>query len=174
MTGARKTKGNIAVQSNGRAGRPDSLDMIALLEADHREVDGYFERFDAAAGDADKKALADQICLALKVHAQLEEELLYPLAREMIGDGDLIDEAIVEHSGAKILVAQIEAMSPGQDLYDAKVRVLGEQVRHHVQEEEQELFPRLRESNVDLQARGARLAARKAELLALLMPSIAA
>lgn len=148
----------------------DAPDAIALLEADHREVDGYFEQFEAAQDPSEKKALADQICLALKVHAQIEEELFYPAAREKTGDGDLIDEAIVEHMGAKTLVAQIEAMIPGQPLYDAKVKVLGEQVRHHVEEEETELFPEVRETGLDLEALGAAMAARKAELMVLLAP----
>ena len=148
-----------------------SPDAIALLEADHREVDALFDQFEQAASDADKKALAAQICLALKVHAQIEEELFYPPARDETGDGDLIDEAVVEHAGAKILVAQIEAMLPGQDLYDAKVKVLGEQVRHHVREEEDELFPEVRDSGVDLKGLGAAMAARKAELMALLAPT---
>ena len=157
-----------------RKARPPSdlreSDAVALLEADHREVDGYFEAFEAASEHADKKALADKICLALKVHAQIEEELFYPAAREKTGDGDLIDEALVEHAGAKILIAQIEAMRPGQPLYDAKVKVLAEQVRHHVEEEETELFPEVRETRIDLEALGVRLAARKAELMELLAP----
>jgi hemerythrin superfamily protein len=147
-----------------------ATDAIALLEADHREVDSYFDAFEAASEDAEKKALADKICLALKVHTQIEEELFYPPAREKTGDGDLLDEALVEHTGAKTLIAQIEAMRPGQPLYDAKVKVLGEQVRHHVEEEETELFPEVRETKIDLDALGAKLAARKAELMALLAP----
>jgi len=146
-------------------------DAIGLLEADHREVDALFEAFEAASGNAEKKALADKICLALKVHTQIEEELFYPPAREKTGDGDLVDEAIVEHTGAKTLVAQIEAMLPGQPLYDAKMKVLSEQVRHHVEEEETELFPEVRETRIDLNALGAKLAARKAELMALLAPA---
>ncbi|HQR90795.1 MAG: hemerythrin [Novosphingobium sp. 35-62-5] len=149
-------------------------DAISLLEADHREVDDYFEQYETLTDDAAKKALADKICLALKVHAQIEEELLYPPAREETGDGHLIDEAIVEHMGAKTLIAQIEASAPGQPLYDARVKVLGEQVRHHVEEEEQELFPEVRATGLDLDALGAKLTARKAELMALLAPAPAA
>jgi hemerythrin-like domain-containing protein len=114
--------------------------------------------------------LADKICLALKVHTQIEEELFYPPAREKTGDGDLIDEAIVEHTGAKTLIAQIEAMQPGQPLYDARMKVLAEQVRHHVEEEETELFPEVRETKLNLDTLGAKLAARKAELMVLLAP----
>jgi len=149
-------------------------DAISLLEADHREVEDYFETYESLADNAEKKALADKICLALKVHAQIEEEFFYPPAREETGDGDLIDEAIVEHMGAKTLIAQIEAGLPGQPLYDAKVKVLSEQVRHHVEEEEKELFPEVRQTNIDLDALGAKLAARKAELMAALSPPPAA
>jgi hemerythrin superfamily protein len=148
---------------------PD-MDAISLLEADHRDVEDLFEAYESLTDAVEKKALADRICLALKVHTQIEEELFYPPARETTGDGDMIDEAIVEHMGAKTLIAQIEAGLPGQPLYDAKIKVLGEQVRHHVAEEEQELFPEVRAANVDLAALGAKLAARKAELMALLAP----
>ena len=171
MATTAKTKASRAAARKARApSDTGSTDAISLLEADHREVDGLFDAFEAASEDAEKKALADKICLALKVHTQIEEELFYPPAREKTGDGDLIDEALVEHTGAKTLIAQIEAMRPGQPLYDAKVKVLGEQVRHHVQEEETELFPEVRETKIDLEALGAKLAARKAELMTLLAP----
>jgi hypothetical protein len=173
MATSAKPKAAKAVDRNTRPSEGGATDAIALLEADHREVDGYFEAFEAATGAAEKKALADQICCALKVHAQIEEELFYPAAREATGASDLLDEAVVEHTGAKILIAQIEVMLPGQDLYDAKVSVLGEQVRHHVQEEEGELFAEVRESELDLDALGAAMAARKAELLTLLSPTAA-
>ena len=169
-----KTK---AARKSARAAAPKpapqataSQDAITLLEADHREVEAYFEQYEALTEDADKKALADKICLALKVHAQIEEELFYPPSREKTGDFDLLDEATVEHMGAKNLVAQIEAMAPGQPLYDAKVKVLGEQIRHHVEEEEGELFPEVRATDLDLVDLGRKLAARKAELMAMLAP----
>jgi hemerythrin superfamily protein len=149
-------------------------DAIALLEADHREVEGFFEKYEKLTSDSDKKALAGKICLALKVHTQIEEELFYPPARKATGDTDLLDEALVEHAGAKNLIAEIEAMKPGQPLYDAKVKVLGEQVQHHVEEEETELFPEVRKTDLDLDAIGAKLAARKAELMAKLAPVPAA
>ena len=170
MATTRKTK---AARKTERASRPKpaaaragAADAIALLEADHREVEGLFERFEAAGDDAEKADIAARICLALKVHTRIEEELFYPPAREETGDTDLLDEAVVEHMGAKTLIAQIEAMKPGQPLYDAKVKVLGEQVRHHVAEEESELFPEAREAGMDLDALGAALAKRKAELMA--------
>jgi hemerythrin superfamily protein len=167
-TKARKATARAASPQPSRSS--DAPDALSLLEADHREVDRYFDAYDAATEPGEKKALADKICLALKVHAQIEEELFDPKARQATGDDDLLDEAIVEHMGAKTLVAQIEAMRPGQPLYDARVKVLAEQVRHHVREEEEELFPEVRETRVDLRALGAKLAARKAELMALLAP----
>ena len=165
-TKARKTSTRAATKAAAapKTSRPDAL---SPLIADHRDVDDYFDQYETLTDDTAKKALADKICLALKVHAQIEEELFYPTAREETGDNDLIDEAIVEHMGAKTLIAQIKAGAPGQPLYDAKVKVLGEQVRHHVKEEE-ELFPEVRQTTIDLDALGAKLVARKAELMALL------
>jgi len=145
-------------------------DAIALLEDDHKTVDDLIHQYDELTDDGDKKHVATQICLALKVHAQIEEEIFYPAAREATGDADLLDEAAVEHAGAKNLIAEIEAMQPGQPLYDAKVTVLGEQVRHHVEEEEEELFPEVRATKLDLDKLGAKLAARKAELMAAMTP----
>ena len=173
MAATKKTKAaRAAARAHKRKSEPPATgqDAISLLEADHRQVDSWFEAYEALEWDAEKKALADQICLALKVHTQIEEELFYPPAREKTGDADLLDEAVVEHAGAKNLIAEIEAMKPGQPLYDAKVKVLGEQVRHHVEEEETELFPEVRETDIDLAALGAKLAARKAELMSLLAP----
>ncbi len=141
-------------------------DATTLLAADHREVRAYFEQYETLTDNAEKKALATKICRSLKVHTQIEEELFYPAARKATGDADLLDEAIVEHMGAKNIIAEIEAMQPGQNLYDAKINVLGEQIHHHVEEEEQELFPEVRSTKLDLAALGEKLAARKSELLA--------
>jgi len=113
----------------------------------------------------EKSELAQKICLALRVHAQLEEEIFYPAARKATKDNDLLDEATVEHAGAKNLIAEIEEMEPGDDLYDAKVKVLGDQIRHHVEEEESELFPECEAARMDLNALGAQMVKRKAELL---------
>ena len=147
-----------------RPGAPG--DAIALLKADHKEVKGWFEDYEDLEDDAAKGALSAKICKALKVHTQIEEEIFYPAARAATGDKPLLDEAKVEHAGAKDLIAQIEAMKPGDDLYDAKVKVLGEQVVHHVGEEEGELFPESRRAKMDLVALGQRMAARKKELMA--------
>ncbi len=149
----------------------DAADAITLLENDHRAVEALFDQFEIADDDEKKADLAAQICMALKVHTQIEEELFYPPAREETGDSDLLDEAVVEHMGAKTLIAQIEAMRPGQPLFNAKVKVLSEQVRHHVEEEENELFPEVRAAGLDLAALGEKLAQRKAELLEQLSPA---
>jgi hemerythrin superfamily protein len=133
--------------------------------ADHKEVKGLFQTYEklvkAEAKDAEKQAIARQICAALTVHATVEEELLYPAAYGVLPEGDLVDEAAVEHASAKDLIAQIEGMEPSDDLYDAKVKVLGEYIDHHVKEEEKEMFPKLRKSELDLKDLGAAVKSRK-------------
>lgn len=140
-------------------------DAIKLLKDDHKEVKTYFKQYEDLEDDTEKQALADKICLALTVHAQIEEEIFYPAAREAIDDDDLLDEAEVEHASAKQLIAEIQAMKAGDRLFDAKVTVLGEYIDHHVEEEESEMFPESRDSELDLKALGAQLAVRKAELM---------
>ena len=148
-----------------RTGRRDPL-AIRLLKADHREVEAMFDEYEQLESDRDKQALFDKIALALKVHTQIEEEILYPESRGEVED-DLIDEAYVEHDGAKKLIAEIEAMKPGEEFYDAKVKVLGEYIKHHVKEEEQPggFFAQAKKGDEDLEAMGERMAARKEELM---------
>jgi hemerythrin superfamily protein len=143
----------------------DAFSAIELLKEDHREVQAFFEKYEQTEGDAEKDALALKICLALLVHAQVEEEIFYPEARKAISKPELIDEAIVEHAAAKQLVAEIEAMEVGDRMRDAEVKVLGEQITHHVEEEEGELFPAVEAAGLDVNALGQRISARKAELL---------
>lgn len=141
-------------------------DAIALLKADHRAVEELFEEFEVAKGKARQKALATQICSALVIHTMIEEEVFYPALRGKIED-DMLDEAYVEHDGAKLLIAQIIAGDPGEDFYEAKVTVLSEEIKHHVHEEEMRetgMFAEARKTDVDLDALGAAMAARKAEL----------
>jgi hemerythrin superfamily protein len=144
-----------------------SRNAFDVLEQDHREVEEWFDEYDELKdSDEDRKAeLAEKICLALKVHAQMEEEIFYPRAREATKDNDLIDEAIVEHATVKNLIAEIEEMDVGEELFDAKVRVLGEMVKRHIREEEEELFPELQSAKMDLDAVGKELAERKEELM---------
>jgi hemerythrin superfamily protein len=140
-------------------------DAIALLKADHKEVAAMLEKFETARSTKGK--LAQQICMSLTVHAQIEEEIFYPAAREALGEAgeDLLDEAKVEHNSLKELIGHIEGASPEDELFDAHVKVLGEYVKHHVKEEEGELFPKLRKSDMDLVKVGEQLAARKKEFI---------
>ncbi|QBE61608.1 hemerythrin domain-containing protein [Pseudoduganella lutea] len=142
-------------------------DAVALLKQDHDEVKAMFKQYEEL-GDrafASKQKLAEKICLELTKHAIAEEEIFYPAVRAEVDDADdLVDEATVEHASAKDLIAQIHAMDPHDDLYDAKVKVLGEYIEHHVKEEEQEMFPQAKKAGVDLVALGERIQARKDEI----------
>jgi hemerythrin-like domain-containing protein len=144
-----------------RVRQPEGL---AFLMKQHREVEALFEKFEASEDDAEKAALVDQVCLELAVHAKIEEELLYPPAEEKIEESDLIDEAFIEHATAKDLIAQLEGMKVGDQYYDAKVKVLSEYIAHHVKEEESELFPEIKRSDMDLNGLGDALQARTEEL----------
>jgi len=141
-------------------------DAIALLKADHRQVEEWFEQFEKTRDDERKLTLATKICSALKVHTSIEEEVFYPAFLAATEDKDMHHEAEVEHQGAKKLIAEIEASGPDDDYYDAKVKVLSEMIKHHVKEEEQPdgMFAEARDSDMDLQALGEQMAARKAEL----------
>jgi hemerythrin superfamily protein len=143
-----------------------SMNAFDLLEQDHRQVEKWFDEYDEIEDEDDRKSeLAEKICLALKVHTQIEEEIFYPRAREATKDDNLLDEAVVEHATAKNLIAEIEDMEVGDDLYDAKIRVLGEMVKQHIKEEEDELFPEMQSAKVDIDALGKELAKRKQELM---------
>ena len=144
--------------------KEQSLDALALLKADHDLVEDLFDKFDKARTDKQKDSLAEQICSELTTHAQIEEEIFYPAVRDAIDEEDLMDEAEVEHTSAKDLIAQIEESQAGEEKFDAKVTVLGEYIRHHVKEEETEMFPKVRKADLDLKALGSEMAARKAEL----------
>jgi Hemerythrin HHE cation binding domain len=146
----------------------DFTDAIALLKADHRKVEQLFAAFESAKGDGRKEKLAREICTELKIHTMLEEEIYYPALRGKI-DGDLLDEAYVEHDGAKVLINDIEAGGPDEDFYEAKVKVLSEEIEHHVGEEEKPaegMFAQSRKTDVDLVAMRDAMLARKEELLA--------
>ncbi len=154
----------IARKTELAAAKP--ADAIKFLKADHKEVKNWFKDYAKLDDDGDKQALADNICLALTVHTRIEEEIYYPAVRGAIDDAHLLDEAEVEHASAKALIAEIQTMKAGDRLFDAKVTVLGEYVAHHVEEEETEMFPESRGSDLDLKALGAQLANRKEELMA--------
>jgi len=143
-------------------------DAIALLKQDHRTVSQLFDEFEKA-DEEEQSAIAQRVCQLLTVHAQIEEELLYPAAKEAFEgeeeDEDLVNEAEVEHGSAKELIAKIEGMSSGDEHFKATVTVLGEYIKHHVKEEESELFPQLKKTELDLKELGGRLAERKFALM---------
>ncbi len=160
----------MATRTKGKSTSKEA-DAVEMLKADHKAVKTLFKQFAALKDDrddkteAEKMAIVRKICTALTVHATIEEELFYPAVREAIGDKDLMDEALVEHAGAKELIAQLESMDATDDLFDAKVTVLGEQIDHHVAEEEGDMFPKAKRAQVDTEALGVTMAARKEELL---------
>ena len=146
----------------------EKKDAIALLKADHRKVEDLFEKFEKAKGADRKKALAQEICLELSIHATIEEEIFYPACKGKVEE-DLLSEAYVEHDGAKVLIAEIAQGNPEDEFYDAKVTVLSEMIKHHVKEEEKPgegFFAQARKGDVDMAAIGGRLQARKDQLLA--------
>jgi hemerythrin superfamily protein len=143
--------------------------VTKLLEADHQRVKKMFKEFEKCAQQGDEAAkveIAMQICMELKVHTQVEEEIFYPALYEALDEQDLVDEAIVEHATAKELIEQIESMVGSDDLYDAKVKVLSEYIDHHVEEEEKEIFPKARKARMDLEGLGESVIFRKEELMA--------
>lgn len=148
------------------AARSTRRDAISVLKADHRQVETWFKQFDNTESKQRKGTLAGRICEALKVHTTIEEEIFYPAFLEATEDQEMHHEAEVEHNGAKKLIAEIEDSSPDDEYYDAKVTVLREMIKHHVKEEEQPggMFAKARRSEMDLDAIGARLRARKQEL----------
>lgn len=144
-----------------------SHDAIKLLMHDHAEVKKMFKQFETLASRSDlegKVAVANRICMELLIHTQVEEEVFYPAARAALHEEDMMNEAKVEHDSARELIAQIQSMDPQDAMYDAKVIVLGEYIEHHVQEEEKEMFPKMKKAKCDLQQLGARMAALKKSL----------
>lgn len=145
-----------------------SMDAVALLKADHRAVEELFAQFEKASGDGKKQKLALQICAELTVHAKIEEEIFYPACEGNVEE-DLMREANVEHDGAKVLIAEIESGEPSDEYYDAKVKVLQEQIEHHVEEEEKRMegmFAQARKAGLDMDALGEEMAALKEQLKA--------
>ncbi|RAK60751.1 hemerythrin domain-containing protein [Phenylobacterium hankyongense] len=146
----------------------EKLDAVALLKADHRKVEDLFAQFEAAKGDGKKKALAEQICMELTIHTKIEEDVFYPACEGSVEE-DLLKEAYVEHDGAKVLIAEIEAGGPDDEFYEAKVKVLSEQIEHHVEEEEKRvegMFSQARKAGLDMDALGETMAAEKKQLMA--------
>jgi len=150
------------------AAQPETQDAIALLKADHRKVEDLFASFESARGADRKQKLVQQICTELTVHTMIEEEIFYPACKGAV-EQDLVDEAYVEHDGAKVLIAELLGGAPDEEFYDAKVKVLQEQIEHHVEEEEKRvegMFSQARKAGLDMDALGEQMAARKSELMA--------
>jgi hemerythrin superfamily protein len=158
----------MARKTNGK-----SMDAVALLKEDHRLVEELFEKFEKATRKDQKQRIAEQICMELTIHAMIEEEIFYPACRGAVED-DMLDEAHVEHDGAKVLIAEIAQGDPGDPFYEAKVKVLSEEIKHHVKEEERRgegIFAQAKAADLDLEDLGMRLADRKEELKAIMARS---
>lgn len=141
-------------------------DAIALLRADHKRVGALFADYDKTRTVEKKKQLVTQICTELSVHAQVEEEIFYPAVKRALNDKDLIPEATVEHATLKTLIAQVEGVEPDEEMFDARIKVMSEYVKHHVKEEQKEMFPKAKTTKLDMVQLGARMSERKAKLLA--------
>lgn len=138
----------------------DSQDAIKLLEADHREAEALFDHYEKVkekASTQEKMEIAKKVCSALLIHMEIEEKIFYPQVRQKIDDDDLMNESLVEHAGAKDLIKQIGQLKPDDPMFDAKLKVLGEQIKHHVEEEESEMFPKVKKAGLDLSVIGAEL-----------------
>ena len=160
---ATKTASNNTLSAKAK---PAPKDAIALLKADHEAVSQLFSEFEKSRSVPNKKALVAEICIALSVHAQIEEEIFYPAVKAALKDKLLVPEATVEHAGMKQLIGQLQGIEPDGEMYDARVKVLSEYVKHHVKEEQNEMFPKAKASSLDMVELGARMAERQKELLA--------
>lgn len=149
-----------------RANAPKPQEATALLRADHKLVGGLFAEFASTRSAAKKMKLVSRICTELSIHAQVEEEIFYPAVKKALKDKVLVPEATVEHATLKALIAQVEGIAPDGELFDARIKVLSEYVKHHVKEEQDQIFPKARATRLDMVELGAQLAARKEELLA--------
>jgi len=145
---------------------PKQQDALALLRADHKKVSELFEQYEKARSSDKKRSIVAEICTALGVHAQIEEEIFYPAVKAALKDKELVPEALVEHASLKSLIAEVEGVEPEGEMFDAKIKVMSEFVKHHVKEEQNEMFPKAEKSTLDMNDLGAQLAERKEELLA--------
>jgi len=153
-----------ASKTKARSTSRRAPNAINLLTEDHAKVRKMFKQFEKMKekiDDTEKSELVQQICMELTLHTQVEEEIFYPAAREAIEEQDLLDEAEVEHASAKELISQLQSMQPSDELYDAKVTVLGEYVEHHAKEEEKEMFPKVRKARLDLELLAEQIEERK-------------
>jgi hemerythrin superfamily protein len=151
---------------NRTATPPKPMDAIALLRADHKKVSELFDAFEKSRSASKKRSLVAEICKELTAHAQIEEEIFYPEVKAALRDHELVPEATVEHASVKDLIAQVRDVEPGGEMYDARVKVMAEFVKHHVKEEQTEMFPKAKKTGLDMVELGARLQSRKQALLA--------
>lgn len=165
MAATKKTNSTSSRSTNGN-GKSKAIDAIALLKADHRKVEDLFESYEKSKSASVKAKLAQQICMELTIHATIEEEIFYPAVKGQVED-DMLDEAYVEHDGAKMMIGELLAGESDDDFYDAKVKVLSEEIKHHVKEEEQRdgIFAQAKKAGVDMMDLGRQLAARRSELM---------
>ena len=143
-----------------------ATNAVSILRADHKLVNELFEQFESTRSSAKKQKIVQQICTELTIHAMVEEEIFYPAVKQALKDDELIPEAIVEHDTLKALIAQVEGVEPDGEMYDAKVKVMGEYVKHHVKEEQNEMFPKAQKTRLDMDELGAMILQRKEELMA--------
>ena len=153
-------------KSKSKSSTPRSQDAIAILKADHKLVSGLFEDFESARAATRKRKIVSEICQELTIHARVEEEIFYPAVKQALKDAELIPEAQVEHESLKMLISQVEGVEPDGEMYDARVKVMSEYVKHHVKEEQNEMFPKARETKLDMVELGALMLQRKEELKA--------
>lgn len=162
-----KTKKKAPKKSAARKQAPRAGDAIALLRADHKLVSELFAQFESTRSDAKKQQLAERICMELTIHAMVEEEIFYPAVEQALNDDELVPEARVEHESLKMLISQVEGGEPGDPMWEARVKVMGEYVKHHVKEEQNEMFPKVKNNRkLDLVELGEQIMARKEELKA--------
>ena len=145
---------------------PKPQNAIALLRADHKKVSELFQEYEKARSAEKKTTIVAQICTELGIHAQIEEEIFYPAVKAALKDKELVPEALVEHASLKALIAEVEGVEPEGEMFDAKIKVMSEFVKHHVKEEQDEMFPKAEQTTLDMDDLGAQLAERKEELLA--------
>ncbi len=166
-TATRKAASKSATSATKAAPKaPAAQEATALLRADHKQVSALFEQYEGTRSVAKKKSIVASICMALGVHAKVEEEIFYPAVKAALKDKEMVPEATVEHATLKELIAQVEGREPDGEMFDARIKVMSEYVKHHVKEEETEMFPKARKTRLDMKALGARMAARKEELIA--------
>ncbi len=141
-----------------------SQEATAMLRADHQRVSALFKEYEGSKSSRKKMEIVTQICTELTVHAEIEEEIFYPAVKAALKDKELVPEATVEHATLKDLIAQVKGVTPDDELFDAKIKVMSEYVKHHVKEEQNEMFPKAKATKLDMVELGGRMAARRAEL----------